>query len=173
MLLLAACGTPEDKVARLRGMYSAELNGFIIQQEPAAEPAMAAEEGTEATEEIAEEAPAEAEAEGEGEGEGELAPEPMAPVNPDVMIDLLIKHDSPKLLPGITVDVTMVDEAKTEKASWKIWFDTSKVKKANVTGYTYVLENVPYVEGDGFFAEVRHPVPAEERGDYKEFSSAG
>ncbi len=159
-------------MARLRGMYSAELNGFLLQKEPEAEPAMAAEEGAAEMEEVAMAAEVAGEGE-EGEGEGEMVEEPMGPVTPDVMLDFLIKHDSPELLPGITVDVTMVDEAKNEKASWKIWFDTSMVKKANVTGYTYVLEDVPYVEGDGFFAEVRHPVPAEERGEYKEFSSAG
>ncbi len=47
------------------------------------------------------------------------------------------------------------------------------MKKANVTQYTHVLEDVPYEEGDGFFAEIRHPVPAEERHLYREFSTAG
>ena len=167
LLLLAACGgSPEEKVARLRGMYSAELNGFIIQRQEPPALEMAAEEGAEAAEPAAEETAAEG-------AEEAVEPMEMAPVNPNVMLDILIKHDSPELLPGVTVDVSMVDADKVEKASWKIWFDTSTVKKANVTQYTHVVEDVPYVEGDGFYAEIRHPIPVEERGEYKEFSSAG
>ena len=169
MLFLVACGggSPEEKVARVRGMYSARLNGFIVQAKPAPEPEIYTEEGAEP---MAPEAALE-----EGEGEGEMA-EPMEmapPANPDILLDVLIQHDSPDLLAGITVDVSMADGSGTEKGAWKIWFDTATVKKANATQYTHVLEDVPYEEGDGFFAEVRHPVPAEERGDYREFSSAG
>lgn len=168
VLLLTACGggSPEEKVARLRGMYSARLNGFLVQEQAPAEPEMMGEE-----EAAAEEAAAPA-AEGETEGETAEMEEMPAP-NPDVMLDILIQHDSPELLPGITVDITMVDADEAPKASWKVWFDTSTVKKANVTQYTHVLEDVPYEEGDGFAAEIRHPVPAAERGEYKEFSSAG
>jgi hypothetical protein len=167
MLLLTACGgSPQEKVARLRGMYSARLNGFLVQAQPAPEPEIYTEEGAEPM------AP-DNEME-EGEGEGEMA-EPMAmePANPNIMLDILIQHDSPELLPGITVDVSMADGAGNQKGAWKVWFDTSTVRKANVTQYSHVLEDVPYVEGDGFFAEVRHPVPVEERGEYSEFSSAG
>jgi len=167
-LLLAACGggSPEEKVARLRGMYSARLNGFLFQARDDAAPEIYTEEGAEPV------APA-TEME-EGEGEGEMAePMEMEPANPDIMLDILIQHDSPELLSGITVDVSMADGAGNEKGAWKVWFDTSAMKKANVTQYSHVLEDVPYVEGDGFFAEVRHPVPAEERGEYSEFSSAG
>jgi hypothetical protein len=170
LLLLAACGgSPEDKVARLRGMYSARLNGFIVQQ-PEPEPEMMGEEMAEAsaTGEAA------AMAEEAAEGDAEMA-EPMEiePVNPDILLDILIQHDSPELLPGVTVDISLADAAGTEKASWKVYFDTSTVKKANVTQYTHVLTDVPYEEGDGFFAELRHPVPAAERGEYKEFASGG
>jgi hypothetical protein len=167
MLLLTACGgSPEAKVARLRGMYSARLNGFLVQAQPAPEPEVYAEEGVEPM------AP-DTEME-EGEAEGEMA-EPMepAPANPDIMLDILIQHDSPELLPGITLDISMADGAGNAKGDWKVWFDTATMKKANVTQYTHVLEDVPYEEGDGFFVEVRHPVPAEERGEYSEFSSAG
>jgi hypothetical protein len=165
LLLVAACGgSPEDKVARLRGMYSARLNGFILQAQPEPEPEIFIEEGAEPV--VPEAEPA--------EGEGEAAePPPAPPANPDIMLDILIQHDSPELLPGITVDISMADAEGNEKGSWKVWFDTSTVKKANVTQYTHVLEDVPYEEGDGFFAEVRHPVPAAERGEYREFSSAG
>jgi hypothetical protein len=164
ILVLAACGagSPEN----LRGMYSARLNGFIVQEQAPAETEAPAEEGAEAAEPAAEAT--------EDVDEAEMA-EPMeAPaVNPNIMLDILIQHDSPEILPGITVDISWADGEGNEKDSWKVWFDTSTVKKANVTQYTHVLEDVAYEEGDGFFAEVRHPVPAEERGEYKELSSAG
>ena len=149
-------------------MYSARLNGFLVQAPVEPEPMIeeGIEEGMEAME-------AEAEAEGEGEGEVAEEMEPAPPANPNILLDILIQHDSPEILPGITVDISMADAAGNEKGAWKVWFDTSKVLKANVTPYTHVLEDVPYEEGDGFFAEIRHPIPVEERGEYKEFSSAG
>jgi hypothetical protein len=33
-----------------------------------------------------------------------------------------------------------------------------------------IWEGVPYEEGDGLAAQVREPVPAEERGDYAEYA---
>ena len=168
LLLLTACGggTPEERVSRLRGMYSARINGFLVQEQAPAEPEMAVEEGMEGEEPAAEPA--------EGD-EGEEMAEPMAmpPANPNILLDILIQHDSPEKLPGITVDISMADADGNEKGAWKAFFDTSKMLKANVTPYSHVLEDVPYEEGDGFFAEIRHPVPAAERGDYEEFSSAG
>ena len=170
MLILTACGggTPEERVARTRGMYSARLNGFFLQPVAEPEPEPMAEEGTEEGVEAMEPEP---EAEAEGEMAEEMEPAP--PANPNVLLDILIQHDSPDILPGITVDISMADADGNPKGAWKVWFDTSKVLKANVTPYTHVLEDVPYVEGDGFFAEIRHPIPVEERGEYKEFSSAG
>ena len=166
MLILTACGggTPEERVARTRGMYSARLNGFLVQAPAEREPM-----AEEATEEGAEAMEPEAEAEGEMAEEMEPAP----PANPNILLDILIQHDSPEILPGITVDISMADPEGNQKGAWKVWFDTSKMLKANVTPYTHVLEDVPYVEGDGFFAEIRHPIPVEERGEYKEFSTAG
>ena len=68
------------------------------------------------------------------------------------------------------VDISMVDAGEQEKNHWRVWFDTADIEKANVTQFTHILEDVSYEEGDGFFVEVRHPVPEEERGDYREFS---
>ena len=175
LLVLTACGggSPEEKVSRLRGMYSARLNGFLVQQPEPVMPEMGAEEGAEGEEPGAEPAGEPAEGEGDGEmPEGEMVEE-TPPANPNILLDILVQHDSPEILPGITVDVSMADADGNEKGAWRVFFDTSKVLKANVTPYSHVLEDVPYVEGDGFFAEVRHPVPPEERGEYQEFSSAG
>lgn len=42
--------------------------------------------------------------------------------------------------------------------------------KANVTQFTHILEDMAYEEGDGFFAEIRNPIPVEERSEYREFA---
>ena len=157
---LVACGlsiactpkSPQDKIADIRALYSAELNGFIVEEEPIVVPEAEVEEVGEA--EVVEEA---------------LVVEPI-PVRQLIRLDLLIKHDSYELLPGVTVDISMVNSAKQEKGHWKVWFDTSEVHKANVTQFTHILEDMAYEEGDGFFAEIRNPIPVEERSEYREFS---
>jgi hypothetical protein len=161
-LAFAACGpsSPAEKVAQTRSLYSARLNGFVVEEEP-----------------IIEEAMVEAEAVAEGEEAGEVTEmeeqadfEPVA-VSQRVLLDVLIQHDSNEKLPGITVDISMADAGGQEKNHWRIWFDTADIEKANVTQFTHILEDVSYEEGDGFFVEVRHPVPEEERGEYKEFAA--
>ena len=160
-LAVSACGpsSPGDKIARTRALYSARLNGFVVEEEPIIEEpiaeaeALPAEAGTEAAEL---EEPADF--------------EPVA-VSQRVLLDILIQHDSSEKLPGITVEISMADPAGQEKDHWRVWFDTSDIEKANVTQFTHILEDVSYEEGDGFFVEVRHPVPEEERGEYKEFAS--
>ncbi len=170
LMLAAACGPsdPQKKVAQLRSYYTARLNGFLVQQP---EPAPMPEVEEAAAGEAAVAAAAEAAPEGEemaAEVELDAGPQPV-----DIMLDILIQHDSPEHLPGITVDISMVDAAKAEKGSWRVWFDTAQVAKANVTQYTHVLEDVLYEEGDGFSVEVRHPIPPEQRGEYREFPAGG
>jgi hypothetical protein len=151
--------SPEEKVAELRSYYSARLNGFILEEEPLVaevpEPDALAEVEDEVEETLAEEAPT----------------EPMGEVEVEqkVRLDILIQHRSEERLPGITVDISMVDSDQVEKNHWRVWFDTSEVPKATVTQFTHILEDVGYEEGDGFFLEVRHPIPVEERGEYREF----
>ena len=76
--------------------------------------------------------------------------------------------------PGATAEqVEQFITNKVEKAAWKIWVDTAGLPKANQKQVSHILEDVDYQEGDGFSAEIRHPVPEAERGDYREFSGAG
>jgi hypothetical protein len=166
-IVINGCGpkSPEERVADLRGHYSARLNGFILEEEPVlAEVAEVPE--LEAVEIIDD---------GTVDGvdpaaaEEELA---VVEVEEKVRLDILIQHRSDEILPGITVDISMVDSAQEEKGHWRVWFDTSEVTQATVTQFTHILEDVSYEEGDGFFVEVRHPIPVEERGDYREFSQA-
>jgi len=161
-VLAAGCApkSPEDKVAELRGLYSARLNGFLLEEEPVV---------TEVPELEAVEITDDGVVNGVEPG---VVEEEMAAfeVREKVRLDILIQHRSVENLPGITVDISMVDSAEMEKGHWRAWFDTSNVTKATVTQFTHVLEEVGYEEGDGFFVEIRHPVPVEERGDYREFS---
>jgi len=149
-----------EKVAAIRSVFSAEVNSFIVEEEPLVTevPELEAVEIVETE-----------------EGEpvvDDVVVDEMAEIDviQKVRLDILIRHRSNEGLPGITVDISMVDSSEMEKGSWRVWFDTSNVAKATVTQFTHVLEDVGYEEGDGFFAEVRHPVPAEELGDYREFS---
>jgi hypothetical protein len=95
----------------------------------------------------------------------------MAPVEVKkrATLDLLVRHDSTEKLPGVTLDLIMVDADLNEKGRWLVWVDTSKVERANPTQYEHVLEDLDYVEGDAFTVEVRRPIAESERGDYREF----
>ncbi len=169
LLSLPACfsKSPEERVAEVRSRYRATLNGFVVREEPIV-PAeetelgegMVGETGAEKSPEISEVAIT------------EESFDPI-PVIQTVMLDILVRHNSSDTVPGLTVDISMVDGSGVEKGHWRVWLDTSKVVKATPTQFTHILEGVGYEEGDGFAAEVRHPVPAAERGDYKEFSTAG
>jgi len=156
-----ACGpsSPADKIAQTRSLYSARVNGFVVEEEPIFE------EPIEEIGAVIEEEEIEA-----AELEEQADFEPVA-VSQRVLLDILIQHDSNEKLPGITVEISMADPGGQEKGHWRVWFDTSDVEKANVTQFTHILEDVSYEEGDGFFVEVRHPVPEAERGEYKEFAS--
>ncbi len=166
LLLGTACSekSPLEQMIETRSRYSAEINpgGFYVDSKP-----MVAEF-------------AEAEIDPEAEPADETAidteePELVEPV--EVMqtayLDILIKHDSYDKLPGVTVDIVHVDAGMNEKAHWLVWFDTSTVERANPTQYSHVIEGIDYVEGDSFSAEIRHPIPEAERGDYKEFANVG
>jgi len=163
-LTLAACApkSNEERVAKLRTYYTARVIGFLVQAEPVAEEPMASaeEEGAAA---VLEEETAAAD-------EGAPMEEPEVEIKQDVAVDILLQHDSPQKLPGITLDIEMVDADQQPKGSWKVWVDTADLPKATGTQFTHLLEDVDYVEGDGFSVEVRSPVPPEERGEYREFS---
>lgn len=165
VLMLAGCASksPEEKVAQNRTRYTAELNGFFVRQEPVA-PAMMDEEM--AAEEAAEMTAA-------GDEGAEMAPPEAEPVSlmQDVTLDILVRHDTFDKLPGITIDISMQDAAGQDKGHWTMWADTANLEKGNQLQLTEVLEDVPYEEGDGFFVQIRTPIPPDERGDYPEFSA--
>jgi hypothetical protein len=166
-----ACGPsdPAQEVEDARSRYSVEVPSFSVDQTPAAgdvfTPPPEGEEG-EATE---------AGVAGEGAAEDAGAMEPAEPVevSQDVILDLLVRWNGRDPLPGITVDITHADADGNEKAVYRAYLETSDVHRGPPTQMVHRLEDVDYVEGDGFHAEVRSPVPAGERGEYREFSEGG
>ena len=153
-----ASKSPEDKVAEIRSLYSARMNGFIIEEEPIY-----------VEEPVVEQVDPEA-------GDEDVVVEELEPVavetKQNARLDLLIQHDSYDRLPGVTVEISMANSAGEEKGHWRVWFDTAEISKASVTQFTHILEDIAYEEGDGFFAEVRNPIPVEERSEYREFAEA-
>jgi hypothetical protein len=91
---------------------------------------------------------------------------------PKILLDVTVRGDARPPLPGITVDVTMVDGARSEKARRRVWIDTSALGPGGEQT-TLVLEDLDFAPGDGFWVEVRTPVPPAERGEYREFAEAG
>lgn len=171
-LLAGGCAqpmSPEEEVAELRSKYSAELNGFVVQQQPM-EPAEDAAEGEEGVEE--DQTPGEAE-EGEAGAEADEIPAEPVPTTQDVILDILVSTSSRDTLSGLTVDVTQVDGQGELKETWRVYLDTSAVHRGPGTQISHTLADVSYEEGDGFNVEVRHPVPPEDRGDYREFQEPG
>ncbi|KAB2965743.1 MAG: hypothetical protein F9K18_06315 [Thermoanaerobaculia bacterium] len=87
-----------------------------------------------------------------------------------IVLDVLVEWKGGEPLPGLTLDVSMIDPGGREKARRRVYADVSRVDRGGAQ-VSLVLEEVPYAAGDGFSVEVRGPVPAAERGDYREFAS--
>lgn len=176
---LAACAeqTPEERVTALRAEYEAELNSFQVIEEPLApapatapvEEAAAAPPGTEPTAGDEEIAPP--------TGAAAAEPEPAAAdpeVRQDVLLDIVIRNrSSDDRLPGLTLDVEQVDAQREAKTSYRIWVDTSNIAPGSQGAVSHRLDDVDYVEGDGFNVEVRQTILPEQRDEYRELSEAG
>jgi len=166
-LSLGACaGKSElDRVADARGTYRATLNSFFVKEvapvDEVADVPAEGEEAAEGDEPVSEDA--------------ETVPEP---VRQDAVLDVIVQHDTTSPLAGLTLDIEMVEIVRDaagavtdeiQRAQWLYWVDTEGLQKANQRPYSVVFEDVDYEEGFAFFVEVRHPVPASDRGDYREF----
>lgn len=181
--LVAACAqqTPEERVAELRSHYEAKLQNFVVKEKPLVDEMAAGDEMSEG-----EEAAAEADA-GDEMAEGE---EPMeeVPLQRNVLLDILIRHDNLENLPGITLEVAQLAEAFAAsepdqqptweevaasphlKRTWRIWVDTSTIARGQGNSVVHTLDDVEVEPGDRFTVAVRKPVPPEEYGDYREFA---
>lgn len=171
LCLGAACGgAPEnsaERVDEIRSRYSADLNGFAVHQVPV--------EGEETMPEGPDDGAVEEGAEAGEEAEAAEAAAEEVPVRQDVILDILLSRESREPLPGITVDIEHVgpEPERAVKESYRAYLDASGVHRGAGTQVVHRLEDVDYVEGDGFHVEVRHPVPPGERGEYQEFQEAG
>lgn len=165
-----ACGgptTPEERVAEQRAGYTATLGSFVINRVPLVEPEGMAD--PEAGEEPAgEEPPADG---AEASDEAALAAAPV-PVRQDAILDILVSRRSREPLPGLTVEIEQVDAAKNVKQKWRVYLDVSDVMRGPGTQVAYQLQDIDFVEGDGFRVEVREAVPPAERGEYRELEEA-
>jgi len=176
---LMACEQPthEERVAGLRAKYEASLNGFAVRETPVAmDLETVPGEGEAATEEALDEVAAEETgavdvAGEEGEMETGEAMEPM--MRYDVILDIVVRHTSNEMLPAITLDLSHADVAGVEKEHRRLWVDTSDLAKGDSLQVNETLEDVDYEEGDGFHVEVRRPIPAAERGEYRELARGG
>jgi hypothetical protein len=173
-----ACGpklTPEEQVELLRSQYTAELKSLTVKQDPVA--ATASDSGVPAGsgEAAAGETAIPPDASGEPTGDeaaslaaetpaedaaasGAVAQAPGPAVRTDVILDILVSTTSQEYLPGITIDVEHVDADRKVKDRRTLWVDTSTLVRGGGTQVTHVLE-------------VRTPVPAELRAEYREFQS--
>lgn len=90
----------------------------------------------------------------------------------EIVLDVLVRWDGTKPLDGVTIDLSVADAAGREKAVRHLWVDTAGLGKGPGKQVTLTLTDLPYQAGDGFFVEVRAPIPAAERSAYREFAAA-
>ncbi len=161
--------SPEEQLVDARSRYEAAMTeGFVVRQVPLVAEEVDGEDAVNGESESADTQAAGASDESTSEDGAEVVEE--VPVRQDILLDVIIRHESPRKLDGVTVDFYMSD-GENEVANWKQWFDVSAIE-ANTPGqqFTHVLEDVDFHEGYGFYAEIRQPVPVDEWGDYREFA---
>ena len=99
------------------------------------------------------------------------APEAAGGLGRTLVLDVGVTWRGTDPLPGLTVDVSMAGPGGEEKAHRRAWIDTSRVDRGGAQ-IDIELADLPWEPGDGFHVEVRSPVPAAERGAYREFAGA-
>ncbi|HSM52304.1 MAG TPA: hypothetical protein VLA75_12960 [Thermoanaerobaculia bacterium] len=102
----------------------------------------------------------------------DLPAEGEAPARQEILLDILVRRDGKEALPGLTVDLSVAGADGAEKARRQLWVDTSGIGKGVEVQLAVTVADLEYQPGDGFHVEVRHPVPAAERGAYREFGAA-
>jgi hypothetical protein len=95
-------------------------------------------------------------------------------VERSIALDVLVTHDSPEPLPGLTLDLSHLGPDRKEKRHWREWISTEGLAPGAAKQVSLHLDGAGYAPGDLFQAAVRDPIPAAERPQYREFSrSAG
>lgn len=152
--------SPLDRVEAQRAQYTAELQSFILEQQPV--------EAPEASQETQPAAPVNDVAKPAGEETEEVATEPEVQTN--VVLDILISTEG-EPLPGISVDYEQVDAEHNVKDRRVLYIETPNLVTGVGVQVSSVVEDVDYQEGDGFNVSVRSPVPEAEQSKYRELAS--
>lgn len=165
-LCSAACQPtdPQVRVAQIRSQYTVKLSSWLPL---AAEPETTEPEITEPEAELAEPVP-----ETPPLPLGEEAPVEAGPRPTTIAFDVLISFDGNEPLPGITLDITHADPFQKEKDHRRHWIDTSRFRKGSTEQIDFQLGGFDFIEGDVFSVDLLQNVPAEVRGEYREFAEA-
>jgi hypothetical protein len=91
-------------------------------------------------------------------------------VEQSIALDVLVSHDSPEPLAGLTLDVSHLGADRKEKRHLREWIDTDGLAAGAAKQFTLRLDGALYAPGDLFKVAVRDPVPAADRSLYREFS---
>lgn len=159
--------SPADQVEAARAQTSVELRSFAVREEPVEQPAeMEGEEDETAAEESSDAESADQESADEMADAG-------VPVSVEVDLDLLVSSEADDPLDGITVEFEQVDVDRNPKDTRRLWLETPDLMRGVGAQYTLTVQDVDYVEGDGFSVTVRSPIPEAERSEYREFQGAG
>ena len=102
----------------------------------------------------------------------DLPAEGERPARQEILLDILVRRDGKESLPGLTLDLSVAAAGGAEKARRQLWVDTAAIAKGVEAQLAVTVSDLDYQPGDGFHVEVRHPVPAAERGAYREFGEA-
>lgn len=105
----------------------------------------------------------------------EQTPRAQSGVEQRVLLDVLVRHqpgDSVEPLPGFTLDVSHTGPDRREKEHRRVWVDASRIAPGPGSLVTLTLDGLDVRPGDRFRVEVRNPIPAGERGGYREFPDA-
>lgn len=164
VLPMTACGpsSPEGKTAQIRAGYKIEINSWrAMEKDPPP-----VEEGAEETEASAEET-----GDATGDEAGEEAGEEMAtgPQTTDIFFDLIIYFRGKKSLEGLTVDITHASASEEAKGTYQVYVETPGIVNGETQQADFLLEDVPFEEGDRFALTLVEGVP-EDLGNYREFS---
>jgi hypothetical protein len=90
----------------------------------------------------------------------------------EILLDVIVRFDGREPLDGLTLDLSMADGAGREKAHRALWVDVAGLERGAERQVSLVVDDLPYQAGDGFWIEVRSPVPEAERGSYRELVEA-
>lgn len=185
LLVLVGCAekTPEEKVVEARSKYTVELNGCVDQTPEPAEPmdgdppAGVFEGESEvdggdtpaAEEDGAEEAESGEEMADVGDAEGDDMVAPAGPA-PQLMCDIVVRYNDRDPLPGVTIDLVHMTPFEEVRNTFREYVETDGLLKGSPRQISLLLEVPGFQDGDGFTVEVRQPVPAAERSEYREFA---